>query len=181
MKIVVASKNPIKVSAARNAVCGQFPQSTLQLVAIAVDSGVNAQPMSDEETRRGARNRADEAGRQHAQADFWIGMEGGLEKIGDRLMAFAWIAVRDYRGRINEARSATLPLPECVVELIEAGMELGDANDKIFDTTDSKSQGGAYGLLTNGLYTRESIYYQTLVIAMVPFINPLFLDYEKIS
>ncbi len=181
MKIVVASKNPIKVSAARNAFCGQFPQSTLQLLPIRVDSGVSAQPMSDDETRQGARNRANEAGKQHAQADFWVGMEGGLEKIGDRLMAFAWIAVRDYRGRINEARSATLPLPEGVAKLIDSGMELGDANDQVFDTTDSKSQGGAYGLLTNGLYTRESIYYQTLVIAMVPFVNPLFADYEKLS
>ena len=70
--------------------------------------------------------------------------------------------------------------PGRIAELIEAGMELGDANDQVFDTTDSKKQGGAYGLLTNGLYTRESIYYQTLVIAMVPFVNPLFSDYEKV-
>ena len=33
---------------------------------------------------------------------------------------------------------------------------------------------GAIGLLTDGLYTRESIYRQTLIIALVPFVSPLF-------
>jgi non-canonical (house-cleaning) NTP pyrophosphatase len=53
-------------------------------------------------------------------------------------------------------------------------MELGDANDKVFSTVNSKHQGGAFGLLTNGLYTREGVYTEALVIALVPFVNRLY-------
>ena len=90
-------------------------------------------------------------------------------------MAFAWMAVRGADDRIGEARSATLPLPPAVKALVDSGMELGDANDAVFSTVDSKRAGGAYGLLTEGLYTRESIYTQTLVIALTPLVNSLYL------
>ena len=53
-------------------------------------------------------------------------------------------------------------------------MELGDANDRVFSTVNSKQGGGAYGLLTGGRYTRESIYAQTLIIALTPFVNELY-------
>jgi non-canonical (house-cleaning) NTP pyrophosphatase len=53
-------------------------------------------------------------------------------------------------------------------------LELGDANDRVFSTVNSKHQGGAFGLLTDGLYTRESVYTQALVIALIPFNNMLY-------
>ena len=53
-------------------------------------------------------------------------------------------------------------------------MELGEANDKVFSTVNSKHRGGAFGLLTDGLHTRESIYTQTLVMALIPFVNQLY-------
>lgn len=139
-----------------------------------VDSGVSDQPNSDEETRVGARNRAMAASDALPKADYWVGLEGGVEVIDEQLMAFAWMAIRGTDGRIGEARSATLPLPPAVKDLVDSGMELGDANDKVFSTINSKQGGGAYGLLTNGLYTRESIYTQTLIIALTPFVNELY-------
>jgi non-canonical (house-cleaning) NTP pyrophosphatase len=53
-------------------------------------------------------------------------------------------------------------------------MELGDANDRVFSTVNSKHQGGAFGLLTNGLYTREAVYTEALVMALVPLVNGLY-------
>ena len=53
-------------------------------------------------------------------------------------------------------------------------MELGEANDRVFAAVNSKQAGGAFGLLTAGEYTRESVYTQTLFIALVPFVNTLF-------
>jgi non-canonical (house-cleaning) NTP pyrophosphatase len=44
----------------------------------------------------------------------------------------------------------------------------------VFATVTSKQGGGAYGLLTAGLYTRESIYTQTLILALIPFVNGLY-------
>lgn len=74
----------------------------------------------------------------------------------------------------SEARSATLPLPPAVRDLIADGMELGAANDRVFATLNSKQGGGAYGLLTDDRYTRGGIYTQTLVIALIPFVNALY-------
>ena len=139
-----------------------------------MESGVSEQPRSDDETRRGARNRARNACELQAEADFWVGLEGGIETIDEQLMAFAWMAVLGSTGQFSEARTVTLPLPPEVRTLVSRGLELGDANDRVFSTVNSKQQGGAFGLLTNGLYTRESVYTEALVMALVPFVSDLY-------
>jgi inosine/xanthosine triphosphatase len=174
MKVVVASQNPAKLRAVEDAFARQFPDETIAFVPCAVESGVSDQPMSDEETRRGARSRADNARDAETDADFWIGLEGGIETVDGQLMAFAWMAVLGSDGNYGEARTVTLPLPPAVKELVDDGLELGDANDRVFSTVNSKHSGGAFGLLTHGLYTREGVYTQALVIALVPFVNDLF-------
>lgn len=174
MQIVVASRNPVKLAATRHAFATQFPDATLEIIAVDVDSGAGDQPFSDEATRHGARTRARRAQAQAPDADFWVGLEGGIETVDDRLMAFAWMAVQGPASGASEARSTTLPLPPAVKALVDDGMELGEANDRVFATMNSKQAGGAYGLLTGGLYTRESIYSQTLIIALIPFVNELY-------
>jgi inosine/xanthosine triphosphatase len=174
MNIVVASGNPVKIDATMRAFEALFPDATLEVTSVSVESGASDQPTSDEETRHGARTRATNANLAVPDADFWVGMEGGIELIDGQLMAFAWMAVQGPSGDVSEARSVTLPLPPAVKELVDSGLELGDANDRVFATTNSKQGGGAYGLLTNGLYTRESVYRQTLIIALTPFVNALY-------
>ena len=44
----------------------------------------------------------------------------------------------------------------------------------MFATVNSKQAGGAYGLLTEGRETRESIYIQTVMMALMPFTNELY-------
>jgi inosine/xanthosine triphosphatase len=175
MKIVVTSHNPVKISAAREAFLGRFPAHEIQLVPLDVDSGVPDQPMSDQVTRQGARNRVSNARVKYPDADYWVGMEGGLDFFDGRLMAFAWMVIAGSGNRISETRSATLPLPPQVQALVMGGLELGDANDQVFSTLNSKQGGGAYGLLTEGLMTREGIYTQTLILALIPFVHELWL------
>ncbi|NNF15431.1 MAG: inosine/xanthosine triphosphatase [Gammaproteobacteria bacterium] len=174
MKIVVASHNPVKINAAHEAFATLFPDTPFEMLSVEVDSGVGDQPMSDAATRAGARARATGAKKERADADFWVGIEGGIEVIDDQLMAFAWMAINGPTGKMSEARSTTLPLPPAIKELVAAGMELGEANDKVFATVNSKQGGGAFGLLTAGLHTRQSVYTQTLVMALIPFVNPLY-------
>ena len=174
MDIVVASRNPVKINAVRQAFSSQFSSASLKLIPVDVESGVSDQPDSDQETRQGARNRVEEARRAHPEADFWVGLEGGTMSADDQLMAFAWMAIRGRNGKIGEARTVTLPLPPAVNELVASGLELGEANDRVFSTVNSKQQGGAFGLLTDGRYTREDIYSQTLIFALIPFVNELY-------
>lgn len=173
-KIVVASRNPAKLLAVEDAFKIQFPDEALEFVIVDAASGVSDQPMSDIETRLGACNRAIAAGKIHPAADFWVGLEGGIEAIDEQLMAFAWMAILGSNGSMGEARTVTLPLPPAVKTLVDGGLELGEANDRVFATVNSKHKGGAFGLLTNGLYTREGVYTQALVIALVPFVNDLY-------
>jgi non-canonical (house-cleaning) NTP pyrophosphatase len=97
-----------------------------------------------------------------------------MDFFDQHLMAFAWMVVSDSDNRRSEARSATLPLPPKVQALVASGLELGEANDRVFSTLNSKQGGGAYGLLTDGLMTRESIYTQTLILALIPFVHELW-------
>lgn len=179
LKVVVTSYNPVKIAAVREAFLTQFPLREVQTVALDVDSGVAGQPMSDEETRQGARNRVAHARLKISDADYWVGLEGGLDYFDHHLMAFAWMVVASADNRSSETRSATLPLPPEVQELVSNGLELGEANDRVFSTLNSKQGGGAYGLLTNGLMTRESVYTQTLILALIPFVHELWDSTDK--
>jgi inosine/xanthosine triphosphatase len=177
VRVVVASQNPVKIGAARQAFAAVFPDDAIDVIGVEVDSGVGVQPDDDAKTRKGARARVSSACNVEADADFWVGLEGGVDVFDGQLMAFAWMAVKGRLGNVSEARSATLPLPPAVKDLVDAGMELGAANDRVFATVNSKQGGGAYGLLTDGRYTRESIYTQTLIIALTPFVNALYPQY----
>ncbi len=174
MKIVVTSHNPVKIAAVRKAFLSQFPGADIDLTPIGVASGISDQPMSDEETRAGARNRVNNAILECPDADYWVGLEGGLDRFDGHLMAFAWMVIAGPDNRTSETRSGTLPLPPGVQALISDGLELGEANDRVFSTLNSKQGGGAYGLLTDGLMTRESIYKQTLILALIPFVHELW-------
>ena len=174
MKVVVTSFNPVKIEAVRQAFLSQFPTRNMHIEPVQVNSGVADQPMTDEETRLGAKNRVANARLEIPEADYWVGLEGGLDVFDGQLMAFAWMVVAGAGNRISETRSATLPLPPEVQKLVGGGLELGEANDRVFATLNSKQAGGAYGLLTDGLMTRESIYTQTLILALIPFVHELW-------
>lgn len=176
MKVVVTSQNPVKIQAVNRAFKSRFPDKTLEIIPTSVDSGVADQPMCDQETRQGAINRVENARHAMPDADFWVGLEGGLDVLDNRLMAFAWMVVTDANGKRGESRSVSLPLPPEIQSLVTSGMELGEANDRVFSTINSKQQGGAFGLLTEGLMTRESVYTQTLILALIPFVHELWSD-----
>jgi len=174
VKIVVASTNPVKVRAAADAFASMLPDTELKVDGVSATSGISDQPKTDEETRRGARNRVRSAMHDHPEADFWVGIEGGIERIGGEFMTFAWVAIRRADGRTGEARTLTLALPPAIRRLIDEGLELGEANDRVFSTENSKQAGGAFGLLTDGRYTRETVYIEALVAALVPLTNALY-------
>lgn len=126
--------------------------------------------MSDQETYSGAWNRADNLKKNHPQADFWVGIEGGIEVIHNVMHAFAWMIVLNNRNQ-GEARTATFPLPENIKLLVDRGMELGQADDLVFRRSNSKQKDGAVGILTNGIIDRIHYYEHALILALIPFIN----------
>lgn len=169
MKIVVASKNPVKTASVKQAFSNFF--NAFNIVEMDVDSGVSCQPLSDEETLRGATNRARLAKENFPDADFWVGIEGGIQKQNSIFTAFAWVVICS-ENQTGKAKTCTFELPGKVTELIENGYELGHANDLVFKEKNSKQKSGAVGLLTKNKTDRTELYKQAVILALIPFINP---------
>ena len=176
MKVVIASRNPAKLKAVQAAFEIALPDTAIEWVQTAVPSGVKDQPDTDEETRRGARQRVRAARESTPDADYWVGLEGGLERIDGAWLGSAWMVVRHRDGREGAARTPTLPLPPAVQVLLDEGLELGEANDRVFATHNSKQKGGAFGLLTNGRMTRSGVYAQAITLALMPLLHPLWAE-----
>ncbi|WP_406663933.1 inosine/xanthosine triphosphatase [Gallaecimonas sp. GXIMD1310] len=170
LTIVVGSTNPVKIAAAKTALAAFFPDSSITCQGIDAPSGVPDQPMSDADTRQGALNRLHYC-QQHKAADFYVAIEGGVDKLADGPATFAYVAIADAKQR-SVGRSASLPLPESVYQALAAGEELGDVMDRLFGTSNIKQQCGAIGLLTGHQATRESTYILALTLAFAPFLHP---------
>jgi inosine/xanthosine triphosphatase len=170
-RIVVASKNPVKIQAVSHGFAKMFPDQTFQIDIQAVPSGVSDQPMTSEETLRGARQRAEKARASAPEADYWAGVEGGVEEGHYGLEVFAWIVILSAE-RIGMAQTGTFFLPPRIAELVRSGTELGDADDIVFGRSNSKQQNGAIGILTDDAVDRARYYEQAVIMALIPFKNP---------
>jgi inosine/xanthosine triphosphatase len=169
-KIIVASKNPVKITATLEGFRSIFPDEEFEAAGVSVPSGVGNQPFSDAETLRGALNRADAACSHDPNADFWVGIEGGIEDKGSEMEAFAWVVVRS-KTLIGKGKSGTFFLPERVMNMIKEGMELGEADDIVFGMTNSKQEHGAVGILTGNVINRTELYKAATVLSLIPFRN----------
>ncbi|EXJ45929.1 hypothetical protein D047_2610 [Vibrio parahaemolyticus VPTS-2010_2] len=166
-KVVIASLNPAKINAVKSAFQSAFPQQAFEFVGISVPSEVADQPMTNEETHRGAVNRVKNAKVEMPTADFYVGLEAGIE--GNVTCAWMVIESDTHRG---ESRSASLMLPPEVLAQLADTNELGDVMDKVYGTENIKQKGGAISLLTQNQLTRSSVYHQALILALIPFTNP---------
>ena len=175
VRIVVASKNPVKVQAVRNGFARIFPGADFDVVTVSVPSGVSDQPRSNAETLQGALNRARNAARMQPQADYWVGVEGGIELEGEgftgEMCAFAWIVVQSP-DRLGKGCTGRFYLPPAVADLVCQGVELGQADDIVFGRSNSKQENGAIGLLTGGVIDRAGLYEPAVIFALIPFLNP---------
>lgn len=172
MKVVVASKNPVKLKTTQLGFERMFPGETIDVEGISVPSGVADQPMTDSETFQGSLQRVKNAKQAVSEVDYWVGIEGGLEEKNGELEAFAWVIVLRADGKIGKGRTSTFFLPSKVAELVRQGKELGEADDIVFGLQNSKQQMGAVGILTHGVIDRTQYYEQAMVVALIPFKNP---------
>lgn len=168
-KVIIASENPLKIGAVKESFRRTFPNKEHEFSGVSVSSEVSDQPSSEDETFRGAKKRADNASEEY-DADFHVGIEGGIEHTGRETKAFAWVVIKS--GEIyGKSRTGTFFLPAKIVELLNKGKELGVANDIVFGRDNSKHENGAVGILTGDIIDRKKFYTEALVLALIPFIN----------
>jgi inosine/xanthosine triphosphatase len=169
-KVIIASKNPVKIQAVKNGFEMMFPEQDFEFAGVSVPSGVADQPFTNTETFTGAKNRVDNAFVEISDAVFYVGIEGGIDYVENEMESFAWVVVKSD-GRYGKSRTGTLFLPKEVVKLIREGKELGEADDIVFKKNNSKQASGAVGILTGDVIDRTKFYTEAVILALIPFKN----------
>jgi inosine/xanthosine triphosphatase len=171
LRIVVASINPVKIASTREGFAAVFGGSSLEISGFSAASGVSDQPFGSEETLKGALNRAQNVRTSIPEVDYHVGIEGGVEAIGEDMYAFAWVVIMNGQ-QSGRAKTGAFMLPREVSALVRQGIELGHADDRVFGRVDSKRQTGSIGILTGDVVTRTTFYSPAVIMALIPFINP---------
>lgn len=170
MKIAIGTATSESKIRATEAICGRaFPHA--HVVAVPVTSAVSAQPITDEETIRGALHRAREA-RRLGDADLGIGIEGGVHKDARGVWMCAWAAVVDRNGREGISCGVRFQLPPWMASRALSGEELGAVVDASLGQANAHEELGAIGLLTHGLVDRQAALEQAVAAALIPFLPP---------
>ncbi|WP_100658548.1 inosine/xanthosine triphosphatase [Alteromonas flava] len=168
-RLFVGSLNPVKIQAGKRALSQWFDNAHVEVQGIAVPSGVADQPMTEAETRLGAVNRVRkclaELNLNATEYDWVIAYEGGVDMFEDGPATFAYVAISNGK-KLAVGRSGNLPLPRPVYAELLKGKELGPVIDKYFNTQNIKQKGGAIGVLTKGLATRQSVYETATIMAI---------------
>lgn len=168
-RAAVGSTNPAKLEAVHRALARLAPGCTIEGLRVA--SSVNAQPIGDEETRRGALQRA-QLSLAKSGADVAFGLEGGVIFEGSVPFLVSWVAAVDRDGRSGEASGLRMPLPDVALARLRAGDELGDVIDALFNVHASKQAAGAIGLLTEGFVSRTDAFADLVAMACAPLLRP---------
>jgi inosine/xanthosine triphosphatase len=173
-RAAIGSTNPAKVEAVRLVLERLAPDCALE--AVDVPSGVAAQPVGDQATREGARNRA-LAALVATGAEVSFGLEGGVlteSPVGQSPLVWlvSWVAAVTADGRSGDASGLRMPLPRSVAQRLADGDELGTVIDDLFAVRESKQHAGAVGLLTEGFVSRTDAFADLVAMACAPLLRP---------
>lgn len=78
----------------------------------------------------------------------------------------------DHAPVFGLGKTASFPIPDAVASLVRDGVELGEADDKVFGRIESKKGDGLVGLLTRGLIDRSAYYEHALSLSLLPWMQP---------
>ncbi len=163
MQITLGSTSQIKTKAVE-AACTALGLIT-SIKTAAVDSKVSTQPVGQEETARGARNRAHGA-QDHAKGSYGIGIENGIRWNGNNWEDFAVVIVCAPDGTEVLCESAAVILPTDVVEAARARGFATTTVGQVLAEWYGSDPNDPHTLLTNGTHSRLSLLTDTLINAL---------------
>ncbi len=168
MLILVGSKSPAKVKAVKGAFGRYFKEFDVK--AVEVESGVNPQPTSLEETVRGAVNRAKAAWKK--ECDYSVGIEAGLFKVAGTKTGYMDTAANAiFDGKeIHLGLTPAFEYPKKVIEKVLRGKEVSDIFLEEWGDQ-AKDALGAIGRLTKERVPRSELQEMGLLMALAPIVN----------
>lgn len=167
--VVCATTNPAKIQSVLLAFTHIFGDDSCEIESVIVDSDVPEQPFGNQETKLGAQNRIDHARALKPDADFWVAIEAGI----DEGSTFSWVIIENIHQH-GEARSATLPLPDIILQNVSTENTLGMVMSQYSGIDKVGRKEGAIGIFTAGKLTRSTVYYQAVMLALSPFHNDIY-------
>lgn len=173
LKVGIGSKNPAKIEAVRAAFA--LVGYEAEVIGIEVPSGVSDQPFSDEETLKGAMNRA-KAVLEAGDFDYGIGLEGGVKETLAGAFVCNWGAIAARTGEVGIGGGHQVLLPDGIVEQLKLGRELGNVIDEWIGKTDIKKKEGTIGILTKNHITRTIMFRDVVICALARFLQPSLYD-----
>ena len=183
LRIAVGSARRPKVMAVEEAAALMAPRFgsgvVFEVHGYEVESGVSHTPASRQELMQGARQRADalweRLGREDARADFFVGVEGGLDVVWEngmrRVFLESWAYVSDgKRGHFGCSGSIEVPMA-LADRVLSAGVELAAAIDEFAGAVGIRDGQGAWGVLSRNLISRQDSFRAATIAAFAPFFN----------
>ena len=169
MIVAVGSTNQTKIKPVREVFKHHFKK--VKVVGVKVNSQVQDQPLSDEEMFKGAYNRVKTALNKVKNADFGVGIEGGVHKYSYGWFEQSIVVIIDKEGNFGVGSSGGLALPKRIVEKIHKGANLEEAIDEIFGTRKIGEGIGMFGIMTKGVVTRSEGVKRGVAFALARFLH----------
>jgi inosine/xanthosine triphosphatase len=172
MQIVVGSQNPVKLEATRQAFNLYFDE--VNIIPVAVKSGIHPFPMSQLETLTGALNRAQKAGISHSPAEYAVGIESGLMFIEDHYFVQAFAAVLKSN-TIGLGTSVAFEVSSTFVAAIDPTTDKSKQTiDQLLKRSNLFQQEGVVGVLTQNRLNRTQILRDAVICALPRFLQPQY-------
>lgn len=172
--VKVGSQNPAKVSAVVETLKDYTLFKNAKVIGVDVSNGISEQPMTLNETIRGAINRAKNS---FFDCDYSIGLESGLMPIPETLSGFMNIGIcAIYDGkRYYLGMAEGFEYPKIVIDkVLKDKIELSKAY-RLLGLTNNIKQGateqGIIGVLTKGRISRRLSTKHTIIMAMIQLEN----------
>lgn len=169
MIIAVGSTNPTKIDPVKAVFSHHFINVSVK--GVKVSSGVSEQPKHINTTYEGALNRAQNALKKVNNAQYGVGIEGGMHKYRHGWFESSMVVIVDRNGKIGVGSSGGVVLPNRVIKDIKTGKTLEESIDELFSTKNIGEGIGMFGVFTKGLVTRTDGVTHGVAFALARFLH----------
>lgn len=176
--------NPVKIRAAQEAFSSFYDNTVITNIDFTEldPEGLHlkTQPIGEAQTYESSRWRVKRAFNHNSRFNFYVGIEGGVVLTPHnkpRIIVYSSVSNGSH---IETVRGCEIPLPQQFYEqlLNSRHAELGDLMTNISGVSNIKQKEGAVGFLTRNIVTRFDILKQSVMMALIPFLN---LNYFELT
>ncbi len=143
-----------------------------------VESGVPDMPTTLEELRMGAKNRAIHTRREKPDADYFVGMEGGVYRDSEwEEYWLLWVVyIEDREGKWYYGYSCHLRVPDAVVDMLfdGQGRDLEQVVHALGWEENIGDKQGSFSVWTDGMLTRREQFIMATQCAIAPIFNSYY-------